>query len=102
MCRNSLVSEFGGQEPGTPEEIRKFVDGYGVTFPMMGKIDVNGPNTHPLYKYLKEEKGEFLGSDIKWNFAKFLVGPDGTVLERYGPQVSPASIEDDIVKALPA
>ena len=58
-------NQFGGQEPGTAEEIRKFVDGYGVTFPMFAKIDVNGPNTHPLYKHLKEKKGEMLGNDIK-------------------------------------
>lgn len=77
------------------------MEGYGVTFPMFGKVDVNGPNTHPLYKYLKEEKGEMLGSDIKWNFAKFLVGPDGAVIKRYGPQTSPASIEADIVALLP-
>lgn len=59
-------TEFGGQEPGTPEEIATFAKGYGAAFPMFGKIDVNGMNTHPLYKYLKEQKGELLGSDIKW------------------------------------
>jgi len=78
------------------------MDGYGVTFPAFAKIEVNGPNMHPLYKYLKEQKGELLGRDIKWNFAKFLVGPDGTVVKRYGPQTSPASIEADIVALLPA
>lgn len=94
-------NQFGGQEPGSPEEIRKFVDGYGVTFPVFQKIDVNGLNTHPLYKHLKEKQGELLGNDIKWNFAKFLVGPDGEVVKRYGPQVNPSSIEGDIVKLLP-
>lgn len=69
---------------------------------MFGKIDVNGPNTHPLYKYLKAEKGELLGNDIKWNFAKFLVATDGAVVKRYGPQVSPESIEGDIVALLPS
>jgi len=78
------------------------LDGYGVTFPTFAKIEVNGPNMHPLYKYLKQQKGELLGNDIKWNFAKFLVGPDGTVVKRYGPQTSPASIEADIVALLPA
>uniref|UniRef100_A0A6S9YNB4 Glutathione peroxidase n=1 Tax=Chrysotila carterae TaxID=13221 RepID=A0A6S9YNB4_CHRCT len=65
-------NQFGGQEPGDAAKIRSFVDGYGVTFPMFAKIDVNGPNTHPVYKFLKKEKREFMGltSDIKWNFAK--------------------------------
>ena len=63
-------NQFGGQEPGSAQEILNFVAGYGVTFPLFEKIDVNGPNTHPLFKYLKEEKGELLGSDIKWNFGK--------------------------------
>jgi len=99
-------NQFGAQEPGSPAEIRQFVDGYGVTFPMFGKVDVNGPNTHPLYKFLKETKEGgalgLLGTDIKWNFAKFLVGPDGKVIKRYGPQVSPADIEQDILAALPS
>ena len=69
-------NQFGGQEPGTSEEILEFVAKYGVTFPIFDKIDVNGPNTHPLYKFLKEQKSEpgvagFLGNDIKWNFAKY-------------------------------
>lgn len=95
-------NQFGAQEPGTPDEIRAFTDGYGVTFPLFSKIDVNGPNTHPLFAYLKKQKGELLGDDIKWNFAKFLIGSDGTVLSRYGPPQSPSSIEGDIVKALDA
>jgi len=100
-------NQLGGREPGTAKEIRKFLDGYGVTFPTFAKIefngtnmnplDFNGPNMHPLYKYLQEQKGEMLG-----NFTKFLVGPDGTVVKRYGPQTSPASIEADIVALLPA
>lgn len=93
-------NQFGGQEPGTPAEILDFVAGYGVTFPMFGKVDVNGPNTHPLYAFLKAQKGELLGDDIKWNFAKFLVGRDGAVLKRYGPQESPSSLEADILAAL--
>jgi glutathione peroxidase-family protein len=61
-------NQFGGQEPGTPAEIKAFTDGYGVTFPLFSKVDVNGPNTHPLFAYLKKQKGELLGDDIKWNF----------------------------------
>jgi len=95
-------NQFGGQEPGTAKEIRKVLDSYGVTFPAFAKIDVNGLNMHPLYKYLKEQQGEMLGNDVKWNFAKFLIGPDGTVVKRYGPQTSPNSIESDIVALLPA
>lgn len=93
-------NQFGGQEPGTPAEIKAFTDGYGVTFPLFSKVDVNGPNTHPLFAYLKKQKGELLGDDIKWNFAKFLIGKDGTVLQRYGPPQSPSAIENDVVKAL--
>lgn len=93
-------NQFGGQEPGTSEEILAFAAKYGATFPMFEKIDVNGPNTHPLYRHLKEKKGGFLGADIKWNFAKFLVGRDGEVLGRYGPQDAPSSFEADILKAL--
>jgi len=93
-------NQFGGQEPGTPEEIKAFTEKYGVTFPIFSKIDVNGPNAHPLYVYLKKQKSELLGSDIKWNFAKFLVGRDGEVLSRYAPQTSPSSIKRDILSAL--
>lgn len=93
-------NQFGGQEPGTAEEIASFAAGYGAKFPIFQKIDVNGINTHPLWKYLKEQKGELLGSDIKWNFAKFLVGGDGQVLGRYAPPTGPASIEPDILAAL--
>jgi len=93
-------NQFGGQEPGSAKEILNFVAGYGVTFPLFEKVDVNGANTHPLFKFLKEQKGELLGNDIKWNFAKFLVGSDGTVLERYAPTTSPESISDDIEAAL--
>jgi glutathione peroxidase len=95
-------NQFGGQEPGSSQDIIKFAGKYGVTFPMFEKIDVNGPNTHPLYKYLKEQKGELLGSDIKWNFGKFLVGREGQVLSRYAPTANPESIAGDIEKALNA
>lgn len=93
-------NQFGAQEPGTASEIREFVSKYGVAFPMFGKIDVNGPNTHPLFKFLKEEKGELLGSDIKWNFAKFLIDADGKPVKRYPPTASPSSIQGDIVGLL--
>ena len=93
-------NQFGGQEPGSAHEILNFVSKYGVTFPLFQKVDVNGANTHPLFKYLKEQKGELLGNDIKWNFAKFLVGRDGQVISRYAPTSSPESIEPDIKKAL--
>mmetsp|Transcript_53514 Transcript_53514/g.138348 ORF Transcript_53514/g.138348 Transcript_53514/m.138348 type:complete len:118 (-) Transcript_53514:364-717(-) len=93
-------NQFGGQEPGTDDEIKAFTDGYGVTFPIFAKVDVNGPNAHPLFVYLKKEKGELLGNDIKWNFAKFLVDRDGKVLARFAPPQSPESFEADVVAAL--
>lgn len=94
-------NQFGAQEPGSPDEIRAFADNYGATFPIFAKVDVNGFNAHPAWVHLKKKKGEMLGSDIKWNFAKFLVDPAGKVVKRYGPQQSPASIEADILRLLP-
>lgn len=96
-------NQFGGQEPGTEAQIRGFCEGtYEVTFPMFAKIDVNGPNAHPLFAWLKREKRGLLGSEsIKWNFTKFLVGPGGEVLRRYGAADTPEKIEDDVVSALP-
>ena len=93
-------NQFGSQEPGDAPEILSFVQKYDATFPMFEKVDVNGANTHPLFKFLKSKKPELLGSDIKWNFAKFLIGRDGEVLERYPPTTSPESIAPDIEKAL--
>lgn len=93
-------NQFGGQEPGSAAQIRQFVGKYGVTFPIFGKVDVNGFNTHPLYACLKGQQGELLGSDVKWNFAKFLVNRRGEVVARYPPQTSPSSIEPDIRKLL--
>jgi len=92
-------NQFGGQEPGTPEEIRAFLDKRGVTFPVFEKIDVNGPNTHNVYKFLKGEKDNMY-ENIKWNFAKFLVGRDGAVIKRYLPTTYPSTFENDIEKAL--
>ena len=94
-------NQFGGQDPGTNEEIRSFCQlNYGVTFPMMGKIDVNGDNAAPLYTFLKKEEGGILGDDIKWNFTKFLVDKYGNVIRRYAPTTTPESIKDDIEKLL--
>ncbi|WP_363797499.1 glutathione peroxidase [Lysobacter firmicutimachus] len=94
--------QFGHQEPGDEAEIKNFCSlTYDVTFPMYAKIDVNGDAAHPLWKWLKDEKGGFLGIDaIKWNFTKFLVGRDGKVIKRYAPTDKPESIAADIEKAL--
>jgi glutathione peroxidase len=94
-------NQFGGQEPGTEEEIGEFCQkNYGVTFPMFAKIDVNGDDEHPLWTWLKSEKGGLLGARIKWNFTKFLVGRDGQVIERFSPQTEPADLTTAIEKAL--
>lgn len=95
-------NQFGAQEAGTNEEIKSFCSTkYNVTFQLFDKIEVNGPNTHPLYKFLKEAKPGILGTqDIKWNFTKFLVDRNGKVVERFAPQTSPESIEKDITKLL--
>ena len=94
--------QFGHQEPGDAEEIRSFCSlTYDVTFPMFAKVEVNGGNAHPLWKWLKDEKGGLLGIDaIKWNFTKFLVGRDGRVRKRYAPTDAPASLARDIEAAL--
>ena len=94
--------QFGNQEPGDENEIKNFCSlTYDVSFPMFAKIDVNGPNAHPLYQWLKNEKAGFLGTEgIKWNFTKFLIGRDGAVLKRYAPTDTPAKIEKDIAKLL--
>ena len=96
--------QFGHQEPGNAEEIRNFCSlTYDVSFPMFAKIDVNGGAAHPLWAWLKDEKGGLLGFDgIKWNFSKFLVGRDGRVLKRYAPTDKPESIARDIEAALAA
>ena len=94
--------QFGHQEPGDADEIRNFCSlTYDVSFPMFAKIEVNGGNAHPLWKWLKDEKGGLLGFDaIKWNFTKFLVGRDGQVIKRYAPTDKPESLARDIEKAL--
>ena len=95
-------NQFGHQEPGSEAQIAQFCTlNYGVTFPMFAKIDVNGANTHPLYAYLKSEKAGILGTEaIKWNFTKFLVGPDGDVLKRYAPTDKPEAIAEDLTARL--
>ncbi len=95
-------NEFGAQDPGSDDEIASFCQvNYGVSFPMMGKIEVNGGGAHPLYQWLAKEAPGLLGSKaIKWNFTKFLVGRDGLVIRRYGPQDAPAGLAADIEAAL--
>ncbi len=95
-------NQFGAQEPGNADEIQEFCKiNFGVTFPLMEKIDVNGPNASPLYGWMKSEaKGLMGSSSIKWNFTKFLVNRDGEVVKRYGPQDTPARIAKDIEKLL--
>ena len=95
-------NEFGSQDPGSNDEISSFCQlNYGVSFPMMGKTQVNGANAHPLWQWLKGQAPGLLGSQgIKWNFTKFLVGRDGQVIKRYAPNDTPASLHKDIEKAL--
>ena len=94
--------QFGHQEPGDAAEIKRFCTlDYGVSFPMFAKVEVNGAKAHPLWTWLKNEKGGFLGTAaIKWNFSKFLVGRDGRVLARFAPTDKPESLRADIENAL--
>ncbi|MEH6789628.1 glutathione peroxidase [Parasphingorhabdus sp.] len=90
-------NQFGHQEPGDADEIRNFCSlNYDVSFPLMAKIDVNGNDADPLWKYLKTEKSGLLGSRIKWNFTKFLVDRDGNVVGRFGPAVKPEQLKSEI------
>ena len=95
-------NQFGGQDPGSNDEIASFCQlNYGVSFPMMAKIDVNGAQAAPLYQWLSQEAPGLLGSKaIKWNFTKFLVGRDGRVIRRYAPMDTPAKLSADIEAAL--
>lgn len=95
-------NQFGAQDPGSDGEIASFCQlNYGVTFPMMSKIEVNGDAAHPLYQWLTAEAPGLLGSKaIKWNFTKFLVGKDGRVIKRYAPQDAPEKLAADIEAAL--
>ncbi len=95
-------NQFGGQDPKPEAEIAQFCQSnYGVDFQMMGKIEVNGSDAHPIYQWLKGEKPGFLGTEaIKWNFTKFLIGKDGQVIKRYAPTDKPESLAADIEAAL--
>ncbi len=95
-------NQFANQDPGSNEEITEFCQlNYGVTFPMFGKIDVNGGDADPIFKYLKKEAPGALGSQrIKWNFTKFLIDTEGNVVKRYAPTVKPKDIEKDVKKLL--
>ncbi|MBS0167988.1 MAG: glutathione peroxidase [Nitrospira sp.] len=95
-------NQFGHQEPNSEAEIELFCPRtYSVTFPMFTKIEANGGNTHPLYQYLKSAMPGLFGTEaIKWNFTKFLVGSDGTVLKRYAPSDKPEAIEADLTMRL--
>jgi glutathione peroxidase len=97
-------NEFGGQDPGSNGEIATFCQrNYGVSFPMMGKVQVNGADAHPLWQWLTAEAPGVLGTKaVKWNFTKFLVGKDGKVLKRYAPNDTPESLAKDIEAALAA
>lgn len=94
-------NQFGSQAPGTIKEINSFCSlNYGTTFPRFAKVDVNGENEAPIYKYLKSKKKGLLVSKIKWNFTKFLVDREGNIIKRYAPTYSPSKIEKDILKLL--
>lgn len=95
-------NQFGNQEPGSHEQIQNFCNlTFNISFPLFGKIDVNGAETHPLYAFMKAERPGLLGSKaIKWNFTKFLVDREGNVVKRYAPTDTPASIREDITALL--
>ncbi|MFN7684614.1 MAG: glutathione peroxidase [Oligoflexia bacterium] len=95
-------NQFGAQEPGSESEIQGFCSlNYGVSFPMYAKVEVNGDSAHPLYAFLKKQGKGILGTEaIKWNFTKFLVDKQGTVVERFAPQTTPSSLEKEVEKLL--
>ena len=95
-------NQFGKQEPGDADEIGQFCEiNYGVTFPLHAKIDVNGDDTHPLFRQLKEAAPGLMGSrSIKWNFTKFLVARDGTILRRFSPKTTPEALVKDLESQL--
>ena len=93
--------QFGHQEPGDEEEIKNFCSlTYDVTFPMFAKVDVNGPDAHPLVAWLRDQKSGVLGGRIKWNFTKFLIGRDGSVVARYSPTTKPEKLAGSIEEQL--
>lgn len=94
-------NQFGNQDPGSDEEISGFCQlNYGVTFQIMKKVDVNGNNADPIFKYLKEQTGGLLGSAIKWNFTKFLISRNGDTIKRFAPATAPKKLEKDIEEML--
>ena len=94
-------NQFGKQEPGKAQEIQEFCEiNYGVTFPIFDKVDVNGSNTHPIFKYLKSNLGGFLVSSIKWNFTKFVIDKNGKPIKRFGPTTKPEDMESFVVSLL--
>lgn len=94
-------AQFAGQEPLSNEEMTQVCElNHGVTFPLTAKVNVNGSETHPVFKFLKDELGGFLVKSIKWNFTKFLVDRNGKPFKRYSPYTKPSAIEDDIKKLL--
>ena len=96
-------NQFGSQDPGSNEEIGAFCQkNYGVSFPMMAKVDVNGKDADPVFDWLKDQKGGLLTDGIKWNFTKFLIGRDGQVIDRYAPTTKPDAIKADVEQALAA
>ncbi|MEE3852055.1 glutathione peroxidase [Gordonia sp. LSe1-13] len=93
--------QFAHQEPGNADEIKNFCSlTYDVTFPMFAKVDVNGPDAHPLYEWLRSQKRGLLGGRIQWNFTKFLIGRDGTVVDRFAPATKPEKLTGAIGKVL--
>lgn len=93
--------QFGHQEPGDEEEIKNFCSlTYDVTFPMFAKVDVNGPEAHPLFAWLRDQKSGVFGGRIKWNFTKFLIGRDGSVVARYAPTTKPEKLAGSIEEQL--
>ncbi|KAF1018489.1 glutathione peroxidase [Acinetobacter sp.] len=94
-------NQFGGQDPGTNEQIGSYCQrNYGVSFPMFAKVNVKGPEAHVIFRYLTNNSKGILGSGIKWNFTKFLINKKGEVINRYAPTTKPEDIEQDIEKAL--
>lgn len=93
--------QFAHQEPGTADEIGAFCErNYGVDFPMFAKVEVNGSGAHPLYRWLKSQRSGLLGGRITWNFTKFLIGRDGTVVDRFGPNKKPEDLREAVAGAL--
>ena len=95
--------QFAHQEPGNDQEIDEFCKvNFGVDFPLSQKVNVNGKNAHPIFKFLKENSKSLLGGTVKWNFTKFLISPDGKSIKRYSPNITPENIRADVLEILPS